>query len=214
MVASPAAAPSPRHLTVPGDTDSSSSSSNDARLTATPSRTPTPSHQLPLSTSRESAYLQSIFIGLAFASSPAKSGTDGHDDLRFFLSVSEGFAIQATEQGRLDDVDLREGQGGAEQAVRTIVEKLRQFAASQSYKVGHPPRRRRPDGVRLARPCAAPPLPILADAPSRPSPDPTRRRGRARPSDVLPQPGAAPPAHALGQARRAQQLIPFPTRRT
>jgi hypothetical protein len=78
---------------------------------------------------------QSLFVGLAFNSTPAKSGEDGLDDLHWFIAVSDGFAIQNSEHGRVESVDLRPGSDGPRKTIGRIVDRLRQYAASQSYKV-------------------------------------------------------------------------------
>lgn len=78
---------------------------------------------------------QSLFVGLAFNTTPAKSGEEGLDDLHWFIAVSDGFAIQDSEHGRVEGVDLRPGSEGPRRTIGRIIDRLRQYAASQSYKV-------------------------------------------------------------------------------
>lgn len=99
------------------------------------SRSTTPVPQLPLKRSHDSTYLQSVFVGLSYDHVPSTSGLEGLDDLHWYISVSEGFAIQHSEKGEVKDVDLREGKGGAARVINLVVERLREFATSQNYKV-------------------------------------------------------------------------------
>lgn len=125
------------HLSLPSHSDTMPSTSllvPPAHSTLI-SRSTSPVPQLPLKKSHDSTYLQSVFVGLSCDHAPAASGLEGLDDLHWYISVSEGFAIQHSEKGEVKDVDLREGKGGAARVVNLVVERLRKFATSQNYKV-------------------------------------------------------------------------------